>query len=87
MKVTKALIRNTQAAALFLAVACEPLAWAGGGCLEIRNGYFWDPAAGDYFIPRGVAYQVWNPPVGANQSLEQVDYDLTEFKKLRANIS
>jgi len=85
MKITTALTRSSHAAALFLAVACEPLAWAGGGCLEIRNGYFWDPVVGDYFIPRGVAYQIWNPPVGANQSLDQVDYDLVEFKKLRAN--
>ena len=55
------------------------------GFLQMRNGYFWDPAAGEYFVPRGVAYQIWNPPVGANQSLAQVDYDLVEFKKLHAN--
>jgi hypothetical protein len=50
----------------------------------MRNGYFWDPATSDYFIPRGIAYQTWNPPVGANQSLAQLEYDLVEFKKLRA---
>jgi hypothetical protein len=58
---------------------------AAEGFLQMRNGYFWDPAKGDYFIARGVAYQSWNPPVGANQSLAQLDYDLVEFKKMRAN--
>lgn len=70
---------------LLLGTACL---WGGGGALEIRNGYLWDPragAAGDYFIPRGFAYQSWNPPVGANQSFAQLDYDLTEFKKMYAN--
>ena len=59
--------------------------WAGGGFLQIRNGYFWDPVALDYFIPRGIAYQTWNPPVGADQSFAQIDYDLVEFKKMHAN--
>lgn len=61
--------------------------WAGGGggFLEIRDGYFWDPATGTPFIARGPAYQVWNPPVFANQSFEQVAYDLRQFSKLRAN--
>jgi hypothetical protein len=59
--------------------------WAGNGCLEIRNGYFWDPVISAYFIPRGIAYQIWNPPVGANQSFAQVEYDLLEFKKMYAN--
>jgi hypothetical protein len=53
--------------------------------LEIRNGYFWDPGTSNHFIARGMAYQTWNPPVGADQSLEQIDYDLLEFKKLHAN--
>src|SRR5215472_6203812 len=38
---------------------------SAGNFLRITNGYFWDSAIGDYFIPRGVAYQIWNPPVGA----------------------
>jgi hypothetical protein len=59
--------------------------WAGGGCLEIRQGYFWDPIKQEYFVPRGIAYQIWNPPVGANQSFEQLDYDLLEFKKMYVN--
>jgi hypothetical protein len=68
-------------ASLLLAATSAP----AGGFLQIRDGYFWDPAAGDYFIPRGMAYQTWNPPVGADQSFEQLDYDLTEFKKMHAN--
>src|SRR6266853_5827117 len=59
--------------------------WAGGGFLQIRNGYFWDPVAVDYFMARGIAYQTWNPPVGADQSFAQLDYDLVEFKRLHAN--
>jgi hypothetical protein len=58
---------------------------AEDGLLEMRNGYFWDPARAEYFVPRGIAYQLWNPPVGANQSFEQLAYDLTEFKKMYAN--
>lgn len=58
---------------------------AGAGVLEMRNGYFWDPVESGYFVPRGIAYQTWNPPVGANQSFEQLDYDLLEFKKMHAN--
>src|SRR5437868_13826630 len=57
----------------------------GGAFLRMTNGYFWDSSIGDYFIPRGVAYQIWNPPVGANQSTNQVAYDLLEFKKMYAN--
>ena len=65
------------------AVAFSALGKAG--ILQVRNGYFWDPAAQEYFIPRGIAYQSWNPPVGANQSFAQIDYDLLEFKKMYAN--
>jgi hypothetical protein len=31
----------------------------------VTNGYFWDPATSQYFMPRGMAYQTWNTPVGA----------------------
>ncbi len=58
---------------------------AGSHALEIRNGYFWDPEKAEYFVARGMAYQTWNPPVFANQSFEQIEYDLREFKKLHAN--
>ena len=54
------------------------------GLLEMRNGYFWDGGAGEYVVPRGMAYQTWNPPVGANQSFAQLEYDFTEFKKMGA---
>ena len=56
-----------------------------GGILQIRNGYFWDPATAEYFVPRGISYQTWNPPVGANQTFDQLEYDFIEFKKMHAN--
>src|SRR6266498_2389124 len=59
-----------------------PSARGERGFLQIRNGYFWEPATAGYFVARGVAYQTWNPPVGANQTFEQLEYDLVEFKKL-----
>src|SRR5213593_4677401 len=55
-----------------LLLASTLAVWAGGGALEISGGYFWDPVSGQPFIPRGIAYQSFNPPVGANQSFEQV---------------
>ena len=55
------------------------------GVLQMRDGSFWDPVRAGPFVARGFAYQTWNPPVGANQSLPQIDYDLREFRKLRAN--
>lgn len=58
---------------------------ANGGFLQIRNGYFWDPSKAQYFVPQGMAYQTFNPPVGANQSFEQLEYDLREFKRFHAN--
>ena len=51
----------------------------------MQDGYFWDPVTASYFIPRGFAYQTLNPPVGATQTSEQLEYDLTEFKKMHAN--
>ena len=72
-------------AAVLLAVFAASSAQAGPGILQIRHGYFWDPALGEYFVPRGFAYQVWNPPVGADQTLAQLDYDLSEFKKMYVN--
>ncbi len=83
-RLKRTLLGSAAALALGLGVLASP-SRAAEGFLQIRHGYFWDPVAGDYFIPRGVAYQLWNPPVGANQSFEQVDYDLLEFKKLHAN--
>jgi len=70
---------------LLCLLASRPSASGEGGFLQIRNGYFWEPATAEYFVARGVAYQTWNPPVGANQTFEQLEYDLVEFKKLYAN--
>lgn len=68
---------------LFLLAAAAGLGFASD-VLQIRGGYFWNPQTQSYFIPRGLAYQTWNPPVGANQSFAQLEYDFTEFKKLGA---
>jgi len=71
--------------ALLLGGALQIKGTASMGVLQIRDGYFWDPVRAGPFVARGFAYQTWNPPVGANQSLPQIDYDLREFRKLRAN--
>ncbi|HPG00574.1 MAG TPA: beta-galactosidase [Kiritimatiellia bacterium] len=60
-------------------------AFAGGQCIEMRNGYFWDPLTTNYWVPHGFAYQTINPPVFATQSPEQIDYDLLEMKKMHAD--
>src|SRR5216117_1657085 len=85
MNLKKSLTCKASALGLLFALGWVAAAWAGGGCLEITNGYFWDPIARSYFIPRGIAYQTVNHPVGANQSFAQLDYDLLEFKKMHAN--
>src|SRR6266403_226371 len=85
MNLKRSLTCKASAAGLLCALGWVAAAWAGSGCLEITNRYFWDPVAGRYFIPRGIAYQTWNPPVGADQSFAQLDYDLLEFKKMYAN--
>ncbi|MFH0879574.1 MAG: beta-galactosidase [Lentisphaerota bacterium] len=53
--------------------------------MELQNGYFYDAEAGEYFIAHGAAYQVWNPPVFANQTTNQVAYDLGEMKRMHVN--
>ena len=67
---------------LLLAPATASAAWS---ILQMKDGYFWDPGTANYFIPRGFAYQTFNPPVGASQSFDQLEYDLREFKKMHAN--
>ncbi len=67
-----------------LLLASAP-AFGGGNCIEIRNGYFWDPLTTNYWVPHGFAYQTINPPVFATQSPEQIDYDFLEMKKLHAD--
>jgi hypothetical protein len=85
VRINKSLASNASAFGLICVLAWVASAWAGGGCLEIRQGYFWDPVKQEPFLPRGIAYQLWNPPVGADQSFEQLHYDLVEFKKMYAN--
>jgi len=70
---------------LFFMLLAPGTGWAGSDCLEIRDGYFWDPLAGDYFISHGFAYQTFNPPVYATQSSNQLSYDLEEMAKMHAN--
>lgn len=62
-----------------------PAAFGRYGILQLRGGYLWDPVSGEYFIPRGFGYQTFNPPVGATQTFPQIEYDLTEFKRMYAN--
>ncbi|MFH0879005.1 MAG: beta-galactosidase [Lentisphaerota bacterium] len=77
----KHLLAGLLAGSLALAVT----AWGGGNSIEIRNGYFWDPMATNYWVPHGISYQVWNPPVFATQTFAQLDYDLNEMKKMYVN--
>jgi len=69
---------------LLLLTLCLPPTTATAG-LTIRQGYFWDPQRQETFIPHGFAYQVWNPPVFATQTLAEVDYDLEAMQKAHAN--
>ena len=64
---------------------CAAAALAGGNCIELRNGYFWDPLTTNHWVPHGFAYQTINPPVFATQSPEQIDYDFLEMKKMHAD--
>ncbi len=70
------------AAALLILCLAPPTATAG---LTIRQGYFWDTDRQETFIPHGFAYQIWNPPVFATQTLAEVDYDLEAMQQAHAN--
>ena len=70
------------AAAVLILCLAPPTANAG---LTIRQGYFWDTDRQEVFIPHGFAYQVWNPPVFATQTLAEVDYDLEAMQQAHAN--
>lgn len=61
------------------------IGFAANDILQLRSGYLWSPVSGDYFIPHGIAYQTFNPDVGATQTFPQLEYDLTEFKRMHAN--
>ncbi len=60
-------------------------AHAGGNCIELKNGYFWDPLTTNYWVPHGFAYQTINGNVFANQTAEQLDYDMREMRKMHAD--
>ncbi|MFA5338626.1 MAG: beta-galactosidase [Candidatus Omnitrophota bacterium] len=53
--------------------------------ITFKNGYLWDEAKNDYWIPHGIAYQTWNRPLGMWQTFEQIDYDLDEMVKANVN--
>jgi hypothetical protein len=55
------------------------------GFIKMTNGYFFDSATGQPWIPHGIAYQTWNRPLGVWQTYQQIDYDLDEMKKMGAN--
>jgi len=67
----------------FLAAATA--AQATGNAVQIQNGYFWDPAVTNYWVPHGFGYQTINPPVYATQTPEQIDYDFLEMRKMHAD--
>ena len=69
---------------LLLLALCLPPTTATAG-LTIRQGYFWDTDRQETFIPHGFAYQVWNPPVFATQTLAEIDYDLEAMQQAHAN--
>jgi hypothetical protein len=73
------------ACCLLMLAVCPLTGLADGNCLEIRDGYFWDPAEQSFLIPHGFAYQTFNPPVYATQSSNQLAYDLEEMAKMHAN--
>ena len=69
---------------LLLLTLCLPPVPATAG-LTIHRGYFWDTDRQETFIPHGFAYQIWNPPVFATQTLAEVDYDLEAMQQAHAN--
>ncbi|MBN1268775.1 MAG: beta-galactosidase, partial [Kiritimatiellae bacterium] len=56
-----------------------------GTFIEMRDGYFWNPSASNYWVPHGFAYQTINGNVFANQTVEQLDYDMLEMRKIHAD--
>ena len=53
--------------------------------ITMKDGYFYDPATGQPWVPHGIAYQTWNRPLGVWQTTNQIDYDLDEMVKMGAN--
>ncbi len=60
-------------------------AFAFDAFITMRDGYFFDASTGQPWVPRGIAYQTWNRPLGVWQTHDQIDYDLDEMKKMGAN--
>jgi hypothetical protein len=60
-------------------------AWALEGYIGLTNGYFYNTATGEAWVPHGIAYQTWNRPLGVWQTYEQIDYDLDEMVKMGVN--
>lgn len=71
--------------ALCLALLLSLAAGTAEARLILRNGYLWDTGEARYFVPHGFAYQVWNPPVHANQTLDELDRDMAEMAAAGAN--
>ena len=55
------------------------------GFIKMQDGYFYDSATGQPWVPHGIAYQTWNRPLGVWQTTNQIDYDLDEMVKMGAN--
>ena len=71
--------------AVLLLVAVCHYAFAFDSFITMQDEYFYDPGAGEPWVPHGVAYQTWNRPLGVWQTQDQIEYDLDEMVKLGAN--
>ncbi len=76
--------RCTCLAAAFFVLLCGNVP-AFDAFITMKDGYFYDAAAGKAWVPHGIAYQTWNRPLGVWQTHDQIDYDLDEMKKMGAN--
>ena len=55
------------------------------GFIKMKDGYFYNSATDEPWVPHGIAYQTWNRPLGVWQTTNQIDYDLDEMVKMGAN--
>lgn len=81
----RTLSRYRLLAGLLLVPLLLSLPVMAGAAMSIRNGYLWNEDTGMPFLPHGFAYQTWNPPVFANQTLEEIDRDLAGMREAGAN--
>jgi hypothetical protein len=70
--------------ALFILSGAPPVSGMDA-FITMQDGYFYDSATEQPWVPHGVAYQTWNRPLGVWQTFEQIDYDLDEMVKMGAN--